>query len=155
VLSSLQCRRHCNAGSTRHITRPINLYALIHKQHHRFVTTCSWAAEFAHPVELLVGNVLPVLSGPLILGALGAPAHPTELFIWLVLALTSTCQGHSGLWYPGATRGFHDIHHSFNSGEFGTLTEWDAICGTDVVWRREKAKQACPTFSEMRSRLAC
>lgn len=47
------------------------LYASVHKLHHRYYQSLSFAAEFAHPVEFLIGNALPFALPPTLLGAHG------------------------------------------------------------------------------------
>ena len=44
------------------------IYPYIHKIHHEHNTTVTIAAEYAHPIEFILGNMLPTAVGPLILG---------------------------------------------------------------------------------------
>ena len=43
------------------------LYQMFHKQHHEFNETVSIAAEYAHPVEFALCNLLPLFSGLFVL----------------------------------------------------------------------------------------
>ncbi|EDQ88186.1 uncharacterized protein MONBRDRAFT_26349 [Monosiga brevicollis MX1] len=45
------------------------IYKYIHKQHHKFRDSIGLAAEYAHPVENLFGNVVPLWMGPMLLNA--------------------------------------------------------------------------------------
>lgn len=62
------------------------LYALFHKQHHAFRGSVGPAAEYAHPVEILLSNHLPTVGTLLALGA-----HPLVQLVWIVLRLTQVC----------------------------------------------------------------
>lgn len=46
-----------------------SIYKYIHKQHHKFTVTIGIAAEFAHPVEDVLANLIPTLGGCLLLGS--------------------------------------------------------------------------------------
>lgn len=115
------------------------LYRRFHKQHHRFTGTVSFAAEYAHPVEVLLSNHMPTLAGCVLMGA-----HPLVLFVWLVARLEKTYETHSGYSFDGTVmqklglangRGaiWHDFHHSHNQGNFGNMyIDW--LCGTMGPW---------------------
>jgi len=115
------------------------LYRHVHKTHHAWWHTISLAAEHAHPVEWALGNALPFIAGPQLVGA-----HTAFLYVWMVLRIASTLDGHSGycfpwslvrLWPPSGEE--HDAHHSVNVGNFGSsLPVWDAVCGTGIAHSR-------------------
>jgi len=121
--------------SHRALHHPL-IYKHIHKQHHRFKATIGIASEYAHPVEVLVSNSLPFLSGPLLMGP-----HIVTWWCWIVLRITETIDAHSGYSFPlspfsllpfqgGSER--HFFHHSHNLGSYGSFFNfWDRICGTD------------------------
>ena len=110
------------------------LYARFHKQHHEFKGTVGAAAEYAHPFEVVLSNQIPTLGF-----MLGVGAHPLILFAWLVLRLSQTYEVHSGYEFGdtlagrwGLTSndyGFHDHHHTVNSGNYGA-EHMDWLMGT-------------------------
>lgn len=55
------------------------IYARIHKKHHEFFNTVSFAAEYAHPLEYAIGNVLPSFVAAKLLGN---RMHIATLNIW-------------------------------------------------------------------------
>jgi sterol desaturase/sphingolipid hydroxylase (fatty acid hydroxylase superfamily) len=67
------------------------LYAAVHKQHHAFVGTRSFAAEHAHPVEDILANYIPFSAGLLLCGA-----HFHLAFVWFFCRLTEVYESHSG-----------------------------------------------------------
>lgn len=77
------------------------------------------------------------MAGPTLLGA-----HCVTIWAWLALRLTETVANHSGYglpWSMFAVLPFqgsaldHDLHHSVNTGNFGSLfTFWDSAMGTAV-----------------------
>ena len=113
--------------------RPI--YRYVHKQHHAFVASIAPAAEFSHPVENLLSNVIPSIGGVFFFGRPGI-----ALWVWLMLRLQQTYETHSGysfadtwvdaLWLTHADGAAeHDHHHAVNKGCFGAA--WlDWACGT-------------------------
>lgn len=114
-----------------------SLYPYIHKVHHRFTHSVSIAATATHPIEYMVSNVLPFVAGPTLLGA-----HCVTIYVWVVFRLGETIFNHSGYALPWSmysllpfqgTATDHDVHHSVNTGNFGSLFFfWDHLCGTHV-----------------------
>jgi len=111
------------------------LYKTFHKQHHEFVGTIGFAAEYSGLVETIFSNMLPSFGGMIFFGA-----HPMLLFLWICLRLFSTYETHSGYCFEGtfldtigilhgAGTSHHDHHHTVNQGNFGS-SRLDYIFGT-------------------------
>jgi sterol desaturase/sphingolipid hydroxylase (fatty acid hydroxylase superfamily) len=121
-------------------------YSKIHKKHHEFksLTGYSIASEFTHPVESLVGNVLPVMAGPLLV-----KCNFNVLLAWIVLRMFKTCDAHCGYNFKWSPFGIcwplnparcHDLHHESGFGVcFGSFfVFWDTICGTGETGKQAK-----------------
>uniref|UniRef100_A0A6B2LF98 Fatty acid hydroxylase domain-containing protein n=1 Tax=Arcella intermedia TaxID=1963864 RepID=A0A6B2LF98_9EUKA len=102
-------------------------YASIHKIHHQFKTPIALSATYAHPIELLIGNAVPVFSGPILMRS-----HIVTACIWIFLSMLQTSYDHSGFqllsWGHPRTRQplFHDRHHQYFVGNYGVigLLDW-------------------------------
>ena len=134
------------------------LYGKIHKQHHEYNGTISFAAEYAHPIEGILANSIPTLIGGIIVGA-----HPLQFALWLAWRLQETYESHSGYAFYGTflhkigltnadSALFHDFHHSKNIGNYSGI-QCDALFGTDNGWnewyknwvkqKNEEIKEKC------------
>lgn len=125
------------------------LYKHFHKKHHEFkvLTGCSMASEYTHPLESLLGNILPVMTGPYLL-----KCHHFTTCAWLVLRMFKTCDAHSGydfkwspfgLFYPLNPAIRHDFHHETALGSYGSFfLLWDNLTGSDqdYILHSEKRK---------------
>jgi len=91
--------------------------ALVHRMHHTFTAPFALAAVYAHPLEHLLSNVLPISLGPLLMRS-----HPATAALWAAIAIFSTCGAHSGYLVRGLTRSaFHDHHHQVFLENYGVL----------------------------------
>lgn len=99
------------------------LYQKIHKIHHRWTAPICLSATYAHPVEHLLSNVLPViLSGKL------AGLNFTMARLWHIFTLSNTLiVAHGGYAYGG---NMHDLHHEKFNCNYGAIGLLDYLHGT-------------------------
>ena len=69
----------------------------IHYIHHQYFVTIGIASEYAHPVEMVLGNNLPFILGPMIIGK---KCHLFTVLCWMFLRVTGTIEGHCGYEFP-------------------------------------------------------
>ena len=117
------------------------LYKHFHKKHHEFkvLTGYSIASEYTHPVESVLGNIIPVMAGPYV-----TACHFSTSCMWIVLRMLKTCDAHSGYAFNWSPFGFfyplnpterHDFHHETGLGSFGSFfLLWDQWTGTDAAY---------------------
>ena len=117
------------------------IYPYIHKIHHSHSTTIGIAAEYAHPIEFILGNMLPTSLGPALLGP---KVHMLTVFAWYIIRFGETLDGHCGYefsWSPfrlipfSGSAEYHDFHHAVNVGNFGSFFSiWDSVFGTNKAF---------------------
>ena len=101
-------------------------YKHVHKLHHQYNQSVSICAEYAHPIEFIFSNMLP-LGVPCMM--LGRNLHFYTFLTIGTLKIIGTSVGHSGYefhndaleLYPfRASSRYHDYHHEGNiNGNFG------------------------------------
>ncbi|KAL6052878.1 Methylsterol monooxygenase 2-2 [Balamuthia mandrillaris] len=112
------------------------LYKRIHKVHHQHKAPFSWAAEYAHPLEMFFSNILPMVIGPMLLRS-----HIFTFYSWIALRIYYTTEVHSGYCFPWCMENVlgwiyagprhHDRHHEVFKGNYSsTLTYLDYLFGT-------------------------
>lgn len=114
------------------------IYPYIHKMHHTYTQTVSIAAEYSHPLEFALGNLLPTAVGPLILGP---NMHIVTVFAWYMVRVGETLDGHCGYDFSfspyrliplSGSAEYHDYHHSKNVGNYSSFfSVWDTVFGTN------------------------
>jgi len=130
------------------------LYEHVHKKHHQYSGSIGITAEYAHPLEALVGNQMPVIAAILVL-----KAHPLTWMVYLGWRLWRTYEFHFGYSFVdsplsklgllhGYSALYHDFHHTDNMGNFTGPAHglWDHVIGlitgkdTMVAWRKHCAE---------------
>ena len=108
------------------------IYAQIHKRHHKFVAPMAFAAQYAHPVEHVLANTIPIVL-PLML----KHAHILTFALFLTSQLIETASVHSG--YDFAAARAHDLHHEKFRMNYGAIGLMDWLCGTNTEgWDKPK-----------------
>jgi fatty acid hydroxylase domain-containing protein 2 len=97
-------------------------YSRIHKIHHQFTAPIALASIYAHPIEVIVGNIIPMITGPIV-----CKTHVVTYMLWAVIGIAGTSVHHCGYRFPWTLPfdhqpEFHDYHHEyFNRGNYGLL----------------------------------
>lgn len=107
-----------------------SLYPYVHKKHHLFTAPMALAAQYAHPVEQILANAMPIfLPMAHILPLVDRRCHILTFAAFLVYELLQTTTSHSGYECFWNAR-MHDLHHEKFGVNYGTIGIVDWAFGT-------------------------
>lgn len=114
------------------------IYPYIHKIHHEYNNPIGISAEYAHPLEFFLANIVPTAMGSKLLGK---NIHLVTYLLWSTLRIFETIDGHCGYefsWSPyrllplSGSANYHNYHHTHNIGNYGSFFMiWDVLMGTN------------------------
>lgn len=117
----------------------------IHKLHHEYNVTVCIALEYAHPIEQLLANNIPVGLGWKLLSMV-YPVHIFTIIIWVTFRLIESSDGHCGYSWPWAqsqllpfsgSGSYHFFHHKQNVGNYGAILNiLDTLFDTNSDYQR-------------------
>ncbi|CAI8495415.1 unnamed protein product [Pichia kudriavzevii] len=129
-------------------------YKIIHKQHHRYAAPFGLAAEYAHPIEVMLLG-FGTVGIPIVWCYFTRNLHLFTICIWITLRLFQAIDAHSGYEFPISLHHFfplwagadhHDEHHHHFIGNYASsFRVWDYFLDTEAgqtaKQTREKASK--------------
>ena len=121
------------------------VYATFHKIHHENKVNWILASVHTHPFEYAIGNIYPMVLGPLLLWH---RIHRASAFGWYFVRIFESLESHCGYSFPFSPfrllpfqldANYHFFHHENNVGNYSTFfTWWDTIFGTNAEFYKFK-----------------
>jgi sterol desaturase/sphingolipid hydroxylase (fatty acid hydroxylase superfamily) len=97
----------------------------IHKVHHQLIQPVGFGAFHAHPVEVILCNILPAIIPLYIL-----PMHWIIVCLYICIGAVNSVSSHSD---RGVSDKFHDLHHTTNKYNYGAIGFMDLVCNTYYI----------------------
>jgi fatty acid hydroxylase domain-containing protein 2 len=109
------------------------LYKYFHKIHHEFKQPIGMSALYTHPIDVVIGSIIPDGIGIYLLGG-----HPYTIRFWVVGAIFFTIMvAHSNFMNLSET---HDNHHKLTNYNYGNGYFMDMLFGTKYEVKINKKK---------------
>ncbi|ODV96393.1 hypothetical protein PACTADRAFT_49752 [Pachysolen tannophilus NRRL Y-2460] len=125
-------------------------YKYIHKQHHRYAAPFGLAAEYAHPIEVMLLG-FGTVGIPIIWCLLTKNLHLFTICIWITLRLFQAVDAHSGYEFPISLHHFlpfwagaehHDEHHHHFIGNYASSFRfWDFVLDTEAGLTAKQSRE--------------
>jgi len=122
-----------------HITKPINIWYIIHRHHHQFVDPTAFCQDAVHPFEA-------VYQGPMghYMLCLFMPIHPVIHSAFGFLTSIYAIAAHDG---RSGDLNDHVKHHHFKNCNFGLYWSfWDNVCGTRYSPQKNPKRVTSTTY---------
>jgi methylsterol monooxygenase len=116
------------------------LYKHIHKLHHKYSAPFGLAAEYAHPLEVMILG-MGTIFGPLLYCWFRPDLHIITVYIWITLRLFQAIDAHSGYGKShtaASSRAKFDLCHvKISPGRFSTSSHSGQALNTttSTTWR--------------------